>query len=101
MIGLFLVMSINTVIDVWSSVSIYKDKFDADGNFDLKPDLTTNPKILSALYIQILGCYIFVVSKRTVDYFAIFNKRPDAQFSIFQYAKYTETDKKIKIQQNR
>jgi hypothetical protein len=46
---------------------------------------------------QILGFYVFVLSKRPYDLFALFNKRPDVQFSMFQYANIQNFEKKITI----
>lgn len=46
---------------------------------------------------QILGFYVFVLSKRPFDLFALFNKRPDVKFSMFQYANIQNFEKKITI----
>lgn len=55
---------------------------------------------LSLITGQILGIYIFVLSKRPFDLFKLFNKRPDVQFSMFQYARIENAEKKFTIQQN-
>ena len=50
--------------------------------------------------IQIVIVYIFVLSKRPQDLFKSFNKRPDVQFSMFQYPIFFYAERKAALQRN-
>lgn len=49
---------------------------------------------------QITSMYIFILSKQPQDLFKLFNKRPDAQFSIYQYPNHDEVERKITLRRN-
>ena len=44
---------------------------------------------------------MFVVAKRPIDLFEHFNLRPDVQFSSFQYAKFSHTENRLKMLENK
>jgi hypothetical protein len=85
-IGTIFVLAFNSTIDILSIT---------DHNFRLLGLLSN--EYLGLIAGQILGFYVFVLSKRPYDLFALFNKRPDVKFSMFQYANIQNFEKKITI----
>lgn len=59
-----------------------------------------SPTYLELMILQMLGLYVFVLSKEPVDLFSTFCKRPDIQFSVFQYPRFCNAEKKIKLIKN-
>ena len=58
-------------------------------------------EVLELGLLHWMGVYIFVISKRPQDTFMHFSKRPDIQFSIFQYPRFCVADNRFKIQNNK
>ena len=49
---------------------------------------------------QIAAVYVFVLSKQPKDLFKLFNKRPDVQFSIYQYPNFFHAERKLALMKN-
>jgi hypothetical protein len=70
-----------------------------DSNKIPNPLLSTD--YLGLQILQSFSVIVFVTFKQPVDLFRVFNKRPDIQFSVFQYPNFFYAEQRLRLMQNK
>lgn len=66
----------------------------------MKANSQNKIKYYSQQVIQLAAMFVFICSKQPVDLFKLFNKRPDVQFSIYQYPNFFHAERKYNLMHN-
>jgi len=71
------------------------------GDSIVLPNPLLSPDYLGLQILQSFSVIVFVTFKQPVDLFSVFNKRPDIQFSVFQYPNFFYAEQRLRLMQNK